>query len=102
MILTASGFWCDPGLDHLLRQTHALEATDLARADTVWAKADRRAVDRAAWVPLVNPRELDFVSERLRDYSYDPPLGLLAAQVSLATPESPSSCGCACDKRVLG
>jgi hypothetical protein len=87
---TAGGFWCDPGLDRLLRRAHALEATDLARADAVWARADRRAVDRAAWVPLVNPRELDFVSERLRDYRYDPPLGFLAAQASLATPGDPA------------
>ena len=77
--------WCDPGLDRLVRRAHALEATDLARADAVWARADRRAVDSAAWVPLVNPRELDFVSERLRNYGYDPPLGFLAAQTSLVT-----------------
>ena len=82
---TAGGLWCDPGLDRLVRRAHALEATDLARADAAWASADRRAVDRAAWVPLVNPRELDFVSERLRNYGYDPPLGFLAAQTSLVT-----------------
>jgi peptide/nickel transport system substrate-binding protein len=83
---TAGGFWCDPALDRLVRRAQALEATDLTRADAMWARADRRAVDRAAWVPLVNPRELDFVSERLRDYHYDPPLGFLAAQASIATP----------------
>ena len=82
---TAGGFWCDPGLDRLVRRAHALEASDLPRADAVWARADRRAVNRAAWVPLVNPRELDFVSERLRNYGYDPPLGFLAAQASLIT-----------------
>jgi peptide/nickel transport system substrate-binding protein len=82
---TAGGFWCDPALDRLVRRADALEPTDLARADAAWARADRRAVDRAAWVPLVNPRELDFVSERLRDYRYDPPLGFLAAQASVVT-----------------
>lgn len=83
---TAGGVWCDPRLDRLVRHAQALEATDLTRADVVWARADRRAVDRAAWVPLVNPRELDFVSARLRDYRYDAPLGFLAAQTTLAAP----------------
>jgi hypothetical protein len=43
-------------------------------------EADRHAVDRAACVPLVKTPELDFASERLRDYRDDPPLGFLAAQ----------------------
>jgi YVTN family beta-propeller protein len=80
---TAGGFYCDPTLDRMMRRARAIEATDPARADAAWATVDRRAVDRAAWVPLVNPREVDFVSTRLRDYEYNPIWGFLASQASL-------------------
>ena len=41
-------------------------------------------VNRAVWVPLVNPDWIDFVSRRVRNYQADPNLGLIADQVSLA------------------
>jgi ABC-type transport system substrate-binding protein len=81
--VTAGGFSCDPGLDALLRRARRREAVDPASADPLWAAADRRAVDRAAWAPLVNPRSVELVSARLRDYQYHALWGFLASQASL-------------------
>jgi peptide/nickel transport system substrate-binding protein len=80
---TTGGWFCDPTLERWMRHARALEATDPGGADALWAAIDRRAVDRAAWAPLVNPRAVDFVSERVRNYQYNPLWGFLASQAWL-------------------
>jgi DNA-binding SARP family transcriptional activator/ABC-type transport system substrate-binding protein/streptogramin lyase len=77
------GFFCDPRVDREIAHAHALEVTDIRAAGRLWAELDRELVDRAGWVPLVNPHTIDFVSTRLHDYQADPVLGLIADQVSL-------------------
>jgi peptide/nickel transport system substrate-binding protein len=58
----------------------ALKATDPKRAATAWAGVDRRVVDAAGWVPLVTPREVDFVSSRVGNYQFHPIWGALVDQ----------------------
>jgi hypothetical protein len=41
---------------------------------------DRQLTDNAAWVPTVNEREVDLVSNRLHNYEYNPAWGFLADQ----------------------
>jgi YVTN family beta-propeller protein len=74
---------CDPRLDHAIRDADTLEATDTRAASTLWTKIDHELVDRAVWVPLVNPHWIDFVSRRVHNYQADPNLGLIADQASL-------------------
>lgn len=78
------GLYCDPSLDRLMRRARALEASEPQAAEDLWAAADRRAVDRAAWVPLVNQRTLDFTSTRLHNYVFNPMLGFLASHAALS------------------
>jgi peptide/nickel transport system substrate-binding protein len=54
--------FCDPGIDSLVGR--ALAAGD-AEAGPLWAEADRRAVDAAPIVPLVNRRNVLLVSGRV-------------------------------------
>jgi peptide/nickel transport system substrate-binding protein len=49
-----------------------LRASDPARANALWAEADRMVVDRAAAVPLVNQHVVGFVSERVGNYQLHP------------------------------
>ena len=44
---------------------------------------NRELVDRAAWVPLINGRGIDFVSARVRNVQSHPYLGILADQLVL-------------------
>jgi peptide/nickel transport system substrate-binding protein len=76
-----AGFFCDPALDRTIRLARSLEATNPRAAASVWARADRTVVDQAAWVPLVNPRLIDFVSARVRNYQHHPYWGILADQL---------------------
>jgi peptide/nickel transport system substrate-binding protein len=77
------GFFCDPALDRSIRLARTLEATDPRAAASVWARVDRTVVDQAAWVPLVNPRLIDFVSARVRNYQHHPYWGILADQLEV-------------------
>lgn len=77
------GRFCDPDLDSAMQRAAALEVTDPQRASEFWSRIDRRAVDEAAWIPLVNPRVFDFVSRRVENYQHNPMWGFLADQVWL-------------------
>jgi YVTN family beta-propeller protein len=74
-----TGF-CDRRLDREMRRALTVEATDPRHAAVLWHRIDRAVTDRAVWLPLVNPRVIDFVSARVRNYQYHPYWGFLASQ----------------------
>jgi peptide/nickel transport system substrate-binding protein len=76
-------WYCDWRFDDAVKQAHQLETTNPQAARLLWTKIDREAVDRAFAVPLVNGHLFDFFSARVKDYVFDPILGLIADQVSL-------------------
>lgn len=61
-------WFCDIRLDRAIRSAQALEATDPRAASRAWTRIDHELVNRAAWIPLANPRAYDFVSARVRNY----------------------------------
>jgi peptide/nickel transport system substrate-binding protein len=73
--------FCDPGIDRQINRALALEATDPAAATSLWSRLDREVVDRAPMVPLVNPKQVDFLSSRVGNYEYNPQLGMLLDQL---------------------
>jgi len=78
------GWFCDRRVDRLLERAQALKSTRPRAAAAIWAAIDRRLVDQAAWVPLINELGLDFVSARVRNYQSHPYWGLIADQLWLA------------------
>ncbi len=77
------GYFCIPRIDRKVQAAQALAATNPRAAAALWTAIDREIVDRAAWVPLVNPRASEFVSARIRNYQHHPLWGMIASQVSL-------------------
>jgi YVTN family beta-propeller protein len=77
------GRFCDPRLDRLMRRALSFEATNPGRAASDWARVDRQVADAGAAIPLVTPREVEFVSSRVRNYQFHPIWGFLADQVWL-------------------
>jgi peptide/nickel transport system substrate-binding protein len=77
------GWFCNARLDREMRRAWSLESTNPRAAAAVWSKVDRELVDQAAWVPLVNPRVIDFVSARVRNYQFHPYWGIIADQLWL-------------------
>jgi YVTN family beta-propeller protein len=77
------GWFCDPRLDRAMRRARSLAAASPRAAASLWASIDREVVDQAAWVPLVNPRLIDLVSARVRNYEFHPYWGIMADQLWL-------------------
>ena len=72
--------FCDPRLDRAARRAESMRIRDPDRSAALWADIDRKLVDRAVWVPLVNERIVDFVSRRVRNYQFSPVYHFLPAQ----------------------
>jgi YVTN family beta-propeller protein len=76
----ASAF-CDPDIDEMIERAARLATKNPAASGEAWAEVDRAITDQAPWVFLVNGIQVDFVSERLENYQYNPWWKLLLAQV---------------------
>ena len=68
---TNGGGFCNPTFDHLVTQAETLQLTDPAAAQDTWARADRLAVDQAAWTPLVNTASAQLLSRRANHFTLD-------------------------------
>jgi hypothetical protein len=77
------GWFCNRSLDREMARAGALDATRPQDGARAWARIDHEISDRAALVPLVNLREVEFVSARLHGYQHHPYLGLIADQAWL-------------------
>jgi peptide/nickel transport system substrate-binding protein len=73
--------FCDRTAERLATRATRLQASDPVAADALWARVDRRVVDAAAAVPLLNPKRIDFVSKRVGNYQHSPQWGVLLDQL---------------------
>jgi peptide/nickel transport system substrate-binding protein len=73
--------FCDPQIDRQITRARALESTDPATSSLLWSRIDRELVDQAPVVPLVNPKQVDFLSQRVGNYQYNPQWGDLLDQL---------------------
>lgn len=64
--------FCDPAIQKQVEQAQAKQPTDPDAANAIWADVDRATVDQAPEVPLYVASKLDFVSERLGNYMFNP------------------------------
>ncbi len=77
----AHGWFCDLRIDRMNAKARSLRSIDPRAAAALWSAIDRDLVDRAAWLPMVNERGLDYLSERVTNYQSHPYWGLLADQL---------------------
>lgn len=71
---------CDPVVDRLSRRAASLQHSNPPLASEIWTRVDRRLTRAAAWIPLVNPKGVELVSERLGNYSYSPLTGMILSE----------------------
>jgi peptide/nickel transport system substrate-binding protein len=72
---------CDATLDGLIAKAEAIQVRDPARGAALWQEADRRAVDVAAWVPLLNNVSTDVLSSRVGNYQHNAEWSVLLDQL---------------------
>jgi peptide/nickel transport system substrate-binding protein len=68
---TNKGGFCGTGFDRLVARAESMQITNPATAQRIWARADRFAVDQAAWVPLVNTGSAELLSRRTGNLTLD-------------------------------
>jgi YVTN family beta-propeller protein len=73
--------FCDTRMRTLTRRAQRLPATEQAGANALWGAIDREVVDKAAAVPLLNPKAIEFISRRTGNAQYNPQGGLLLDQL---------------------
>jgi peptide/nickel transport system substrate-binding protein len=66
-----SGF-CDHAIDARMQKAMTLSLTDAAAADTIWTAVDRSIADAAPAAVLFVPRQIDFVSKRVGNFTFSP------------------------------
>jgi peptide/nickel transport system substrate-binding protein len=66
------GWFCDRRVASENLRAQSLLTANPPAAESVWARIDRHLVARAAWLPLVDLKGVDFVSARVRNYQFDP------------------------------
>jgi peptide/nickel transport system substrate-binding protein len=73
--------FCDPHLDSLIHSAEAVQVGNPSRGAALWQQADRRAVDQAAWVPLVNSLGIDVLGRGVENYQRNPEWSVLLDQL---------------------
>jgi len=72
---------CDARLDSLIKVAEATQVRNPAQGAQAWQKADRRAVDLAAWASLLTPVGMDVLSARTGNYQHNPEWSVLLSQL---------------------
>ncbi|HEY2372926.1 MAG TPA: ABC transporter substrate-binding protein [Gaiellaceae bacterium] len=64
--------FCNQGIQAKMNKALHVGITDPESANTIWAQVDHAVVDQAAWVPLFNPKLIDFVSAKITNHVFSP------------------------------
>ena len=77
------GYFCDPRVERELLRARAAVATDPREAQRIWASLDRYVTEQAGWLPMISEGGVEIVSDRLRNYQFNPYWGFIADQASV-------------------
>jgi YVTN family beta-propeller protein len=80
-VFACNPYFCDPAFETRTRRLLALQAHEPLAATEQWARLERELVERAIAIPLVNPKDVAFVSKRVGNFQRHPVLGTLISQL---------------------
>ena len=80
-IFGCSPYYCDRAFARRTQRTLAVQARDPRAAIELWVGLERELVDLAITIPLLNPKDVDFVSKRVGNYQRHPVYGALISQL---------------------
>jgi peptide/nickel transport system substrate-binding protein len=75
--------FCHKGIQAKMDHAGLLGLTDPNAANELWAEVDRDMTDQAPWVAFFNPKLLDFVSARVKGFTFSPQWYFLLDQASV-------------------
>ena len=80
-VFSCNPYFCDRALETRTRRLYALQAREPQVADEQWARLERELVERSIAIPLVNPKEVVFLSRRVGNFQQHPVLGTVISQL---------------------
>jgi peptide/nickel transport system substrate-binding protein len=75
--------FCDQSIQAQMTKASGLGVTDLTAANKIWGQVDHEITDQAPWVDLYNPKQIDFLSSRVKGYQWNPQWYILIDQLSV-------------------
>ncbi len=75
--------FCVKPIEDKIQQALKTGITDANAANDQWAQIDKEIVDQAPWVPMFNPKYIDFLSDRVKGYTFSPQWYFLLGQASV-------------------
>ena len=73
--------FCDRSIDAQINRAATAQVQDPAAATVLWQQVEQSLLAQAPVVPTINRRNVDFVSERVGNYQYNPQWGVLLDQL---------------------
>jgi peptide/nickel transport system substrate-binding protein len=80
--INISGF-CDKTINAQIQKNLLTAVTDKAAANAEWAVLDHALTDQAPWLTMFTPKELDFVSARVKNFQYSDQFHMIYSQVQV-------------------
>ncbi len=80
-LFACNPYFCDRAFETETRRLLALQDREPKAAIEQWARLERELVERAIAIPLVNPKDVVFVSKRVGNFQRHPVLGTLISQL---------------------
>jgi peptide/nickel transport system substrate-binding protein len=80
--INISGF-CDKTIDAQIQKNLLTAVTDRAAANAEWSVLDHELTDQSPWLTMFTPKELDFVSARVKNFQFSDQFHLIYSQVQV-------------------
>jgi peptide/nickel transport system substrate-binding protein len=75
--------FCDKSIQAQMTKASGLGVTNPTAANKLWGQIDHEVTDQAPWVDLYNPKQIDFLSARVKGYQWNPQWYILIDQLSV-------------------
>jgi peptide/nickel transport system substrate-binding protein len=62
--------YCNKAIDAKMSTAETMELTNPTGANALWGQIDQQLMAQAPWVPLFNPKQIDFVGKRVGNYQF--------------------------------
>jgi peptide/nickel transport system substrate-binding protein len=80
-VFACNPYFCDAAFETRMRRLLDSQARDPRSASDEWARLERELIERAIAIPLVNMKDVAFVSKRVGNFQRHPVLGTLIGQL---------------------
>jgi peptide/nickel transport system substrate-binding protein len=75
--------FCDKGIQANMDKAGQTALEDANAANLQWQQVDKQVADAAPWVAMFNPKQLNFISKRVKGFQFSPQWYFLLAQASV-------------------